>query len=166
MASNTSCKCRELGVVTSTASTSAERQRSSVESNARGILYCRADSWALCRSRRESAVTRQFFASEKPGMSRRTACNPKPTIPNRIIFVRIWFALCSSNHSGRLPLESLMVPVLYVVPHEIERKSWKPQAALFWQISGPGPVGLLCRHYPNQRLEDFESLRATQFWFG
>src|SRR6266852_4033048 len=103
MASNTSCKCRELGVVTSTASTPAERQRSSVESNARGILYCRADSWALCRSRRESALTRQFFASEKPGMSRRTACNPKPTIPNRIIFVRICFALRPSNHSGRLP---------------------------------------------------------------
>src|SRR5579863_3690171 len=36
-------------------------------------------------SRRESAVTRQFLASAKPGINRFTACSPKPTIPKLIM---------------------------------------------------------------------------------
>src|ERR1700731_429373 len=57
---------------------------SSAESNASGMLYCRADSCAFSRVRRDRAVTRQFCASAKPGIRRFTACNPNPRMPNRI----------------------------------------------------------------------------------
>src|SRR5712692_913051 len=81
IASSTSCRWQALGVATNTASTSGERHKSSAESKASGMLYCRAASCAWLRSRRESAVTRQFRASPKPGISRLTACSPKPRIP-------------------------------------------------------------------------------------
>ena len=38
-------------------------------------------SWALAAVRRERAITRQLVADWNPGISRLTACNPKPTIP-------------------------------------------------------------------------------------
>ena len=48
-------------------------------------------------SRLDSAVTRQFLAAAKPGITRFTACKPKPRIPNRIIKkLARDFPLCSS----------------------------------------------------------------------
>ena len=77
----TSDRCSAFGVATNTASTSGDRHRSATESNARGILYCAADSRAAAMSRRESAVTWQPRASANPGISLRTACKPNPAIP-------------------------------------------------------------------------------------
>src|ERR1700682_4068186 len=57
---------------------------SSAESNANGMLYCRADSCAFSSVRRDSAVTRHSCARAKPGMRRLTACNPNPRMPKRI----------------------------------------------------------------------------------
>src|ERR1700690_1356586 len=56
----------------------------SAESKASGMLCCRADSCAFSGVRRDRAVTRQFCARAKPGISRFTACNPNPRIPKRI----------------------------------------------------------------------------------
>src|SRR5438874_558420 len=84
-AKSTSLRWQALGVVTKTASTSLDLQSSSGESKARGISYCRAEARACSRLRRLSALTVQFFDWAKPGISRLTACNPKPSIPKRII---------------------------------------------------------------------------------
>src|SRR6516165_7067995 len=45
----------------------------------------RAEACARPRSRRDNAVTLHLVAEAKPGISRFTACKPKPAIPNRII---------------------------------------------------------------------------------
>src|SRR5271157_1770315 len=84
-AARTSEQWHTSGVVTSTASTSGQRQSSSVEPNTCGMEYCSAASRAFCGSRRDSATTLQFWASLNPGIKRRAACNPKPAIPKRII---------------------------------------------------------------------------------
>src|SRR6266545_8118892 len=75
---STSERWHELGVVTRTASTSGDLQSSATELKARGMLYSLADSFACLMSRRESAVTRQFFDQEKPGIKRLTACIRTP----------------------------------------------------------------------------------------
>jgi hypothetical protein len=87
IAVSTSEQWHTSGEVTNTASTSGQRQSSSVEPNTWGMEYCRAASCAFRGSRRDRAVTVQFWASLNPGISRRTACNPNPAIPKRIIML-------------------------------------------------------------------------------
>jgi hypothetical protein len=73
-----------------TASTCGDRHSFSAESKAKGISWRRADSCAFTRSRRDRAVTRQFLARAKPGMSRFPAWSPKPMIP-KLIMCRAYF---------------------------------------------------------------------------
>jgi hypothetical protein len=87
-----------------TAFTCEERHSCSAESKANGMLYWRADSCAWRKSRRESAVTRQFLADAKPGIRRFTACNPKPMIPKLIIAAASDYWLATAIDTAATPV--------------------------------------------------------------
>src|SRR5713226_5090621 len=112
----TSCRWHAFGVVTSTASTSGQRQSSSVEAKTCGMPYCAAASRALLASRRDRATTLQFRASAKPGISRRTACKPKPAIPKRIMLVSLprrgHFTFAEDGSPVAVPLCASVLPVV------------------------------------------------------
>ena len=49
------------------------------------MLYSAAEACACLMSRRDNAVTRLLVRNAKPGINRRTACDPKSRMPYRII---------------------------------------------------------------------------------
>jgi hypothetical protein len=64
------------------------------------MLCSCADFFALAKSRRDNAVTRQFSAQRNPGIIRLTACRPNPAIPNLIMDIHERF----SNATLPLPV--------------------------------------------------------------
>src|ERR1700730_8972285 len=121
---------------------------SSAESNASGMLYCRADSCAFSSVRRDRAVTRQFCVSAKPGIRRFTACNPNPRMPNRIKREP-----CGAGALGPRPLNLL----LYL--SQAENAATTAFVGLNIRARAPAPAPHSHTHYTHS-LREYHGLRS------